>query len=602
MRYDETKMHMLKRSILPEKTLFIPTASFDDAGGWFVDSEFILELGFPYLLAHGLGVPVPDAKKTITITEGGIYHLYAYTYNWVAPWHPDMAPGCFNVRLGGQVSLTLGKTTTQWGWEDGGTVSLSQGPVDILLHDLTGFEGRCAYLVLTQMDGTILPQDRASLFAWYQEATNNREPEQEGRFDFLVAGGGIAGMCTAVTAAREGLSTALVQDRRLVGGNNSSEIRVWLGGGTNYAPYPGIGNIVGEFEQHRIGHYGAENKAQLYEDDRKMGILQAQKGLDCFLGCCVIGTDTSDECITSVLVWDYVHDHLFRLSAPLYADATGDGNLGFLAHADYETTTNGHMGVSNLWHIEHTGRNVAFPRCPWAVDLSQVAFPGRGNVHDIYGNSREKSLGCWFWESGMENDPFLYAERARDMNFRAMYGAWDVLRNVDHDYEGYELTFCAAVAGKRESRRLLGDVVLTKADFKKPYSDGCVPATWDFDVHYPDKRFYAAFHEGDAFLTMDCRESFQKPFFLPYRCLYSRNIRNMFMAGRNISTSHDASGTARIMRTGGMMGEVVGYAAAMCHRYRCLPRDIFESHRDVFLQKLASIPKKEVEKVGDTID
>jgi hypothetical protein len=83
---------MLKRSILPEKTLFIPTASFDDACGWFVDSEFILELGFPYLLAHGLGVPVPDAKKTITITEGGIYHLYAYTYNWVAPWHPDI-PG-----------------------------------------------------------------------------------------------------------------------------------------------------------------------------------------------------------------------------------------------------------------------------------------------------------------------------------------------------------------------------------------------------------------------------------------------------------------------------------------------------------------------------
>ncbi len=139
--------------------------------------------------------------------------------------------------------------------------------------------------------------------------------------------------------------------------------------------------------------------------------------------------------------------------------------------------------------------------------MSGVEFPGRGMVRDVYSNVREKSLGCWFWESGCELDPIEYAEYARDMNFRAMYGAWDCLKNHDNDYVNFRLGFSAYIGGKRESRRLLGDVILTKAEViaQRAYEDGCVPSTWNFDVHYPDKRFYAAFYEGDSFLTKDYR-------------------------------------------------------------------------------------------------
>ena len=386
-----------------------------------------------------------------------------------------------------------------------------------------------------------------------------------------------------------------------MGGNNSSEIRVWLGGGTNYDPFPGLGNIVGEFEQKRIGHYGPVNKAELYEDDRKMDILRKQENLTLFMEHCLISAEKKGDDIASVTLLDYRNEKLVEISAPLFADTTGDGNLGALAGADFEVTTNGHMGMSNLWHIEKSSDPKPFPRCPWAIDLSTSVFPGRKDHIDFYGHRGIESLGCWFWESGMTEDPIEKAEYSRDVNFRAMYGAWDTLRNVDHDYQDYELTFAAAIAGKRESRRLLGDIVLTKSDFKYTFPDACAATTWNFDVHYPHKNYYEAFKEGDAFITMDCREIVDWPYFLPYRILYSRNVNNMFMAGRNVSVSHDASGTARVMRTCGIMGEVVGYAARFCTKYSCSPRQIYTDHLEEFLSFLRSIENKEVFKAGSTV-
>ncbi len=592
---------MKQSSFYRNGMILIPTASFDDCGGWFVDSEFILQMGAPYLLAHGLGLPVSDAVTRFRVDKKGSYHVYAYTYNWVSPWHEDMTPGIFNVFIDSENTGEFGHTSS-WSWEEGKSIILEEGEHTVSLHDLSGFEGRCAYILLSSSDNPSLPSGKDSIMSFYREMAGIGETKTEAEYDYIVIGGGMAGICSAVAASRLGLRTAIVQDRLLVGGNNSSEVRVWLGGGTNYDPFPGIGNIVGEFEQKRIGHYGSVNKADLYEDERKLSILEAEKNLTMYMGTELISSEMDGDKIASVELWDYLNNRIFRISAPLYNDATGDGNLGAMSGADFEVTTNGHMGMTNMWYIEKTESPHPFPRCPWAIDLSSAVFPGRGDTKDIYGHSREFSLGCWFWESGMTEDPIECAERSRDLNFRAMYGAWDTLRNVDNDYQDYDLAYCSAIGGKRESRRLLGDLVLTKADFRYTFPDACVPTTWNFDVHYPDKRFYSAFHEGDAFLTMDCREVFKGPYFLPYRCFYSRNVRNMFMSGRDASFSHDASGTGRIMRTGGMMGEVTAYAAKLCIDYGCLPRDIYKSHLVQFLELLKSIEKKEVHKVGNTID
>jgi hypothetical protein len=166
-----------------------------------------------------------------------------------------------------------------------------------------------------------------------------------------------------------------------------------------------------------------------------------------------------------------------------------------------------------------------------------------------------------------------------------MYGAFDCVKNIDGDYKNYYLKFAAYTGGKRESMRLFGDVILSKCEVFNGtrYPDGIVPSTWNFDVHYPDRKFYAAFHEGDGFLTKDYHETFPSPFFVPYRCLYSRNVNNLFMAGRDVSVTHDALGTVRVMRTGGMMGEVVGVAARICREHGELPRGVYERRLDELL-------------------
>ena len=154
------------------------------------------------------------------------------------------------------------------------------------------------------------------------------------------------------------------------------------------------------------------------------------------------------------------------------------------------------------------------------------------------------------------------------------------MKNVDGDYKTYQIEYSAHIAGKRESRRLLGRHVLTKNDLleKHPYPDALVGIEWGLDLHTPNRRYYRAYVEGDAFLCSDGREVFDPPYYMPYRCLYSRNVKNLFMAGRCISTTHDAIGPVRVMRTCGMMGEAVSAAAILCHRYGTTPDGIYESH------------------------
>jgi len=164
------------------------------------------------------------------------------------------------------------------------------------------------------------------------------------------------------------------------------------------------------------------------------------------------------------------------------------------------------------------------------------------------------------------------------------------LKNVDKGfYRTYKIGNACYIGGKRESRRLLGDVILSKSEVLKnyKYNDGCIASTWQIDVHYAKKEYYPSFHEGDAFLTNAYYDRFKHiPYFVPYRCLYSRNTENLFMAGRNVSVTHDALGTVRVMRTCGMMGEVVGFAAALCKKYGVNPRDIYEKHLGEFLEAL----------------
>jgi hypothetical protein len=342
-----------------------------------------------------------------------------------------------------------------------------------------------------------------------------------------------------------------------------------------------------EFDNKDIAKYSVLSvEAEIYRDDIKLDILQNEPNLDLFMGYYLIGAESdgaNSDIISKVIVYNVKTGAQGYICADLFADCTGDGTLGYSVGADYETTTNGHMGMTNWWRFVETDSEQEFPRCPWAIDLSNNTFPGR---KDLYAPA-PTALGNWYWESGMEHPPIEMAEYARDTNFRAMYGAVDCIKNHDGDYKNYHINFSAYIAGKRESRRLLGDVILSKSDVfnKMEFSDRIVPSTWTFDVHYPNRAFYTAFHEGDGFLTRDYHEKFPAPFFIPYRCLYSRNIKNLFMAGRDVSVTHDALGSVRVMKTGGMMGEVVGAAAKICKEHGVYPRGVYENHLDELLDK-----------------
>jgi len=558
------------------RTVLVEAEAFDSLGGWVIDQQFMDEMGSPFVLAHGLGVPVKDASTAVTLPAAGEYRVWVRTRDWVAGWKAPGAPGKFQLLVDGKaVKTTFGTEDAKWHWQPGGAIEISKTKVTVALHDLTGFEGRCDAIVFSADPRFKPPEDLKTMIPWRRKLLGLPEtPPDAGEFDLVVVGGGIAGTAAALTAARLDAKVALIQDRPVLGGNNSSEVRVWLNGRTNFQPYPRIGDVVREMDQKRRAHYGPSNTADLYEDDRKTALVRAEKNISLFLSYRANAVEMDRGRISAVIAENIATGKRLRFVSRTMADCTGHGVIGALAGAEFQMTRKGHMGRCNLWNVAETDKPVPFPRCPWALDLSDKPFPGRKS-------GGLKALGGWYWESGFDHDPFEKGEYIRDWNFRAMYGAWDALKNVDKRYPNHKLNWSAYIAGPRESRRLVGDVLLTKEHVVsgKTWPDACVPCTWSMDLHLPNKAYEKGF-EGDAFISRAHYTHFKKPYWLPYRCLYSKNVANLFMAGRDVSVTHEALGTVRVMRTCGMMGEIVGMAASICTKRGAAPRGVYKDYLD----------------------
>ena len=588
--------------------VLVEPESFDETGGWVIDQQFMDQMGSPYVLAHGLGEPVPDARGQVAFPQAGAYRVWVRTRDWVAPWQVAGAPGKFQLIVNGQpLATTFGTEGAEWHWQDGGVVEVGR-QAELALHDLTGFEGRCDALLFCQDHdytppdgGAKLEQLRAKLLGW------DGQPVDAGSYDLVVVGGGIAGTSAAIAASRLGLKVVLIQDRPVLGGNGSSEVRVWPEGKVNLEPYPHVGDLVAELVRSKGVGDGNAKGAAVYDDKRKLDLARAEANLTLLLMHRVNAATAEDgRHITSVVAQNVRSGQRRRIGGRWFVDCTGDGVLGALVGADYQITTEGHLGSSNLWNVGAVEQNefqlkclcedddplslnfkandqpAPFPRCPWAVDLSERTFPGRGT-----GGKQPNlgQLGGWFWESGFDKHPITDMEQVRDQNLRAMYGAWDTLKNVDGQYPNHRLKWAAFIAGKRESRRLLGDVVLSGNDFRNgtPFEDAAFPCTWALDLHLADPQYE---QDDDPFISRANYGKYDGPYWAPYRCLYSRNIDNLFMAGRDISVDREAMGGVRVMKTCGMMGEVVGMAAAICAEHDCQPRDVYATHLDELKQLL----------------
>jgi hypothetical protein len=565
--------------------LLIEAESFAQPGGWVLDTQSIEIMGSPYLLAHGLGRPVADATCEVTVPSTGTYHVFVRTKDWVARWNAPGQPGRFQLLVNGQpLTETFGTRGKDWFWHDGGTVEIPRRKVTLALHDLTGFEGRCDAIFLTKEAGKTPPNENEVLPSWRRKLLGlPPQPVEKSGYDLVVVGGGYAGTAAAISAARLGCRVALIQNRPVLGGNGSSEIRVWAQGLIRRGKFPRVGEIVEELTDHATKSPG---RAEEFGDAKKEALVRAEKNLDLMLNHHVYAVETDDDRISAVLALDTRTSRQTRIRGRLFADCTGHATVGFLAGADWEMKPDGRMGMSNMWAWEETDKPVDFPETPWALDLDMEDFPYPRDHH-----------GQWFWESGFDKDPLAEAETIRDWNLRAVYGAFNAMKNRGgrEQHRNARLTWIAYIGGVRESRRLLGDVLLTRDDVvdKRVFPDGVVPSTWSIDLHYPNPK-YAGTYAENPFISVaefDTRVDRVYGYPVPYRCFYSRNIQNLFMAGRCISVTHEALGTTRVMKTGGMMGEVVGKAASLCTLHECWPEHVFEPYWNEF-EELLRLPGK----------
>jgi hypothetical protein len=564
--------------------VLVEAESFRSPGGWVLDQQFMEQMGSPFLLAHGMGVPVADAKTEVALPAPGSYRVWVRTRDWVTPWNGKGAPGRFQVLVDGRpLTVTFGTVGAKWHWQDGGTVEIAGRKAALGLRDLTGFDGRCDAILLSSNPGFRPPDGGEALANLRRQLRNAPEaPAAAGEFDLVVAGGGMAGTAAAISAARHGLQVALIQDRPVLGGNNSSEVRVHLGGGIKLDPYPALGMVVDELDSHREA--GNAAPAANYDDEKKLGVVRGEKNVKLFLSTRATRVEMDGQRIVAVIATDLASGREYRYTAPLFADCTGDGSLGAWAGADFRYGRESRaetgesyapeipdqlvMGTSVMWYSEDAGKPVPFPETPWAVQFTEAT-------------AQHAVRGDWNWETGQNRHQVRDFETIRDHGLRAVYGNWSFQKNRSANkakYANLRLGWVAHVGGKRESRRLLGDVILTQQDIegRREFPDAAVTATWSIDLHVPEPKHAAQF-PGEEFRSV---ASFGKkePYAIPYRCLYSRNIANLFMAGRNISVTHVALGTVRVMRTTGMMGEVVGMAAAVARRHNATPRAVYEQH------------------------
>ena len=514
-----------------------------DRGGWALDPQFMDVMGSPYLLAHGVGQRVCDAKASVAFPRPGKYRVWARTRNWA-----DGAPGKFRVAIDGRpLDKVFGAAQREWGWEDGGEVTVG-ATAEVRLQDLTGFDGRCAGLVFAD-DGTV-PKGPLSIDA---------EPVAETvEADFVVVGGGMPGTCAAIAAARRGLKVALVQDRPVLGGNGSSEIRVWAAG---EARYPLVREVRNLFMNRSPNHALC--------DARRQRLVEDEPNLRVFLSTRVFAAEKAGDRIVAAKALDLKSNRVVRFAAPLFCDATGDGWLGAYAGADFRMGREGRgetgepsapaaadgdtLGASVMWTSAEANDPVPFS-APWAEPWAQ----GETAVN-----------GEWNWEYGIHRDMIAEGEEIRDRLLLAIYGAFSRAKK-DPKNANRVIDFCPYLLGKRESRRLLGDWIFSEKDVAehRPFEDAIASGSWSIDLHYD------TFKPGVDFLT-DCEQPHYGRYFIPYRSIYSRNVANLFVVGRCFSCTHVGLGSPRVMNTLSQLGVAAGEAAALCRERGLQPRGVY---------------------------
>ncbi|KAA6438543.1 FAD-dependent oxidoreductase [Dyadobacter flavalbus] len=414
--------------------------------------------------------------------------------------------------------------------------------------------------------------------------------------DLVIVGGGLTGTCSAITAARAGMKVILVQDRPVLGGNCSSEVRLWILGATSH-----MGNnnrwaresgVIDEIMLENI--YRNPDGNPLIFDTVLLEKIVEEKNITLLLNTSVYDLDKNpagspdEDIITAVHAFCSQNSTQYRLAAPLFCDASGDGIVGFLSGAAFRMGAESMeefgekfapdksygelLGHSMYFYSKDIGRPVKFVPPSFALqDITEIPR---------YKTFNPKDFGCrlWWLEYGGRLDTVHDTEKIKWELWKVVYGAWNYIKNSGSfpEAETMTLEWVGTIPGKRESRRFEGDYMLKQQDIveQRTFDDTVAFGGWSIDLHPAD---------GVYSDQSGCNQWHSKGVYpIPYRCYYSKNISNLFIAGRIISATHVAFASTRVMATSAAGGQAVGIAAALCKKYNCSPRELGQ----LYLQEL----------------
>jgi hypothetical protein len=576
--------------------ILIEAESFRSYGGWVLDSQFEVQMGSPYLMAHGLGRPVEDATTCVGVEEAGEYEVWVRAKDWVPGYHP----GRFLLSINGaKLDTVFGANDQDWSWQSAGKIMLPAGEMSLALHDLTGFNGRCDAIFLAR-DGGEPPNDVGEMGRAWRRALRGlpAEPVDAGHYDIVVVGGGISGCAAALAAARLGQKVALIHDRPVLGGNASTEIGLM--------PRGTQGALLKELsERNEDGELRAQS------------LIEAEPGATLFLEHRVIAAAREGDRIVSVDAVEARTGRECRINGAMWIDASGVAILGVLADAETlfgrearsefnepyapETADDMHHGNTLFFRTRMAEAPVPFPDVPWATEISkdyanlsgQLIEPGlengpgpkAGNNPNTpefhYSKARTDFPATHFWEYGQWMDPYANGELIRDYLMRALFGTFSNVKNLEPEaYANLEFEWMAYVAAQGEFRRYKGDYILTENDIRNHthFHDALIANDGSFCIH-------CAWEPGEGKYDFRLKDWIfdgrdRQAYAIPFRCLYSVNISNLLAAGKHISVTHVAGSATKLMGNGAQHGVAVAAAATLCNRHKMTPRDLGDTRLD----------------------
>lgn len=403
--------------------------------------------------------------------------------------------------------------------------------------------------------------------------------------DFTVVGGGLSGVCAAITAARKGLKVILIQDRPVLGGNSSSEVRLWILGATSHMGNNNRWSREGGVIDEILVENTFKNKEgnPLIFDMILLDKVVSESNITLLLNCAVYDLQKSENEISAVKAFCSQNSTEYLVKSNLFCDASGDGILGFLAGAAFRMGAESKeefnekfapsseygelLGHSLYFYSKDTGKTVTFTPPEFALDVT-TEIPRFRSF-----NSKEYGCKLWWLEYGGRLDTVHDTEKIKWELWKVVYGAWNYIKNSGEFPEAETLTleWVGTIPGKRESRRFEGDYMLRQQDIveQRTHTDAVAYGGWSIDLHPAD----GVFSEKPGCNQWHGKGVYQ----IPYRCLYSKNIKNLFLAGRIISASHVAFASTRVMATVAHMGQAVGMAAYIALKNNLSAKEIIDN-------------------------